>query len=288
MKKRTALFFYVLSAYVLIQFIWWGYLLISLKSKVAEESSDSGREVIMIMGEGLVFLLILLVGIWQIRRSIKSDIQLSQRQNNFLLSVTHELKTPLAANKLYIQTIAKRDLDKAKRDELLQRAAEETDRLERMIDNILSATRLDNEKLSVKKSTVDLTALLHRIAERFEPISSAAKFTVEAPKQALIQADMEIVETVLSNLIENALKYAGHDAEIELYIQALDHKTIFGVKDNGPGVNQEDQANIFRKFYRAGQEETRTKKGTGLGLYIVSKLVHLHGCLLYTSDAADD
>ena len=118
MNRRTALIFYVLSAYVVIQFLWWGYHIIELTNELAKESTEISSRVRMILGEGSVFLLLLLIGIWQIRRSIRKELNLSARQNNFLLSVTHELKTPLAANKLYIQTIQKRDLSKEQTNDL--------------------------------------------------------------------------------------------------------------------------------------------------------------------------
>ena len=111
MNRRTALIFYVLSVYVVVQFVWWGYHLIELTSQINDSSDLVSKRVVMIIGEGAIFLLLILIGIWQIRRSIKKELALSKRQKNFLLSVTHELKTPLAANKLYIQTVTKRNLN---------------------------------------------------------------------------------------------------------------------------------------------------------------------------------
>ena len=104
MNKRTALIFYFLSAYVVVQFLWWGFHLIELTSLAGSNSVMISKRTSMIIGEGSIFLLILFVGIWQIRLSIKREMRLAEGQRNFLLSVTHELKTPLAANKLYIQT----------------------------------------------------------------------------------------------------------------------------------------------------------------------------------------
>ena len=92
MNKRTALIFYILSVYVVVQFIWWGYHLIELTKEVTEESVQITKRITMIFGEGSVFLLFVLIGVWQIRRAIKKELQLSEKQNNFLLSVTHELK----------------------------------------------------------------------------------------------------------------------------------------------------------------------------------------------------
>ena len=147
MNRRTPVIFYILSIYVVVQFIWWGFHLVDLNHQLHAESSVAYKRVTMVIGEGIVFLLLLVVGIWQIHRSIRKDLLLSKRQKNFLLSVTHELKTPLAANKLYIQTVTKRELSKEQSNELLQKAIDENTRLERMIDNILNASRLENNAL---------------------------------------------------------------------------------------------------------------------------------------------
>ncbi len=273
MKGRTAVILYVLSAYVILQFIWWGYHIIDLTQEVSGDSGKVTKRVTMIIGEGAVFLLILVVGIWYVRKSIIKDIKLSERQSNFLLSVTHELKTPLASNKLYLQTIVKRDLPKEQRDQLLIKAIEENDRLERMIDNILNASRLENKALEINVESFDLKPLAQSSIDRFKQLAPDAKFILEVADKTIIKGDRHLLETTMNNLIENALKYAGRSAEITIF----GTKAQFGVKDNGPGVSPEDQLEIFKKFYRSGSEDTRTQKGTGLGLYIVSKLVQLHG-----------
>ena len=122
MKKQTAIFFYILGAYVVLQFVWWGYHLIELTEELKKEPAEIAKRITMIFGEGLVFFGILIFGLSKIRSSIIKELRLSERQNNFLLSVTHELKTPLAANKLYLQTILKRKLDEQSKTDLLQKA----------------------------------------------------------------------------------------------------------------------------------------------------------------------
>lgn len=276
MNRRTALIFYILSVYVVVQFVWWGYHLIELTEEVAEESAQISKRVTMIMGEGAVFLLLLLVGIWQIRRSIKKELHLSERQNNFLLSVTHELKTPLAANKLYIQTITKRDLTKEQTNEILKKAIEENVRLERMIDNILNASRLENNALKLEKEKFSLSDLIRDVANRFNAIRNENLVKIEIEDAISIKADRFMMEAVLNNLIENALKYAGTKGNVTVYAKRKEGQIVFGVKDNGPGIPKENKSEIFNKFFRIGNEETRTQKGSGLGLFIVKQLVKLH------------
>ena len=276
MNKRTALIFYILSVYVVVQFIWWGYHLIELTREAAEESVQITTRLTMIFGEGSVFLLFVLIGVWQIRRAIKKELQLSEKQNNFLLSVTHELKTPLAANKLYIQTITKRELTKEQTDEILTKAIEENIRLEGMIDNILNASRLENNALVLEKEIFSLSDLVVKVSSRFNAVLGKDLVKIEDSGNIRINADKFMIETILNNLIENSLKYAGIQDPITIYIRKGKKYLQFGVVDSGPGVPGEFKTEIFNKFFRVGNEETRTQKGTGLGLFIVDQFVKLH------------
>lgn len=283
MNKRTAIIFYILSFYVVVQFIWWGFHIIQLTGELSTESSIVHKRIVMIMGEGAVFILLLIIGIWQIRRSVIRDLKLTERQKNFLLSVTHELKTPLAANKLYLQTVKKRDLNKEQVNELVQKAISENVRLEHMIDNILNASRIESNALQLNKEQFDLNQLIQHVRERMIAIHPSANIVLELPENFTVYADRFMIETVLINLIENAIKYAGTDAIILVYAGS-DGRT-FGVRDNGAGVAGSDKEEIFKKFYRTGNEETRTQKGSGLGLYIVKQLIQLHGGKVVCEDA---
>ena len=278
MKKQTAIFFYVLGAYVVLQFAWWGYHLIELTNEIDRQKGIVSNRFIMIIGEGLVFFLILILGLWKIRSSIKKELIFSQRQNNFLLSVTHELKTPLAANKLYLQTLVKRELDPSKRNELLGKAIIENQRLEAMIDNILNASRLENQVMELHKEWFSLSDLLQGVADRFNKSLQNTIVQTDLLVDCKIEADFFMIEAIINNLVENALKYAGNQKIIVLYLQKLDNQRIvFGVKDEGPGIPLEFQSEIFKKFVRSGNEETRSQKGTGLGLFIAAEFIRIHG-----------
>lgn len=276
MKKQTNLLFYILSIYVFLQFLWWGFHLIQLSRESTENESIIFRKTLMIVGEGSVFLLILILGLFKISSSIQKELRLSQRQSNFLLSVTHELKTPIASTKLYLQTLLKRELPSVKRDDLLSKALEENERLELLIDNILNASRLDNKALSPVKSEINFNSLTDQIRERIQKRFPEVQIKKEFSSVLRIQADVFMLETILMNLIENAIKYGGASDEITVFGKIENDKLIFGVRDFGSGISNEDKDSIFTKFYRSGNEETRQNKGSGLGLYIVSQFVQLH------------
>ncbi len=261
---------------MVLQFAWWGFHLIELTEELKSDSSDVSKRVIMIIGEGLVFFSILLFGLWKIRSSIKKELQLSERQNNFLLSVTHELKTPLAANKLYLQTIQKRNLDEEKRKSLMEKAIQENERLEGMIENILNASRLENNALKPHKEEINVSALFEQLAERFQKRNQQELLILNLEKDLVAKIDIFFIETIINNLLENALKYGGSSGNIELYLFRKSDRLVFGVKDQGPGIPREEIKEVFEKFYRSGNEDTRQQKGSGLGLFIVAELVRMH------------
>jgi len=284
MNNKTRFFFIILSTYIILQFAWWGYHLIELSQKTEATPDASMRRVGMILGEGMVFFIILIFGLWQIRKSIQKDILLSRRQSNFLLSVTHELKTPIAAKKIMIQTMLKHDLTLEKRQDLLKKSLEENERLELLIENILHASSLDNKSIQPVKSTFRFSELSKQIVDRIHKNYGKNFIQINIDSDAELKADRFMFEAILSNLLENAIKYAGIEANITLYALQEENKFIFGVKDEGTGVPLTHQTEIFSKFYRVENEETRTQKGSGLGLYIVEQFAALHKGKITYSD----
>ena len=260
-----------------MQFAWWAYHLIELTEELKQEPSEISKRITMIMGEGLVFFAILVAGIWKIRSSIKKELNLSQQQNNFMLSVTHELKTPLASNKLYLQTILKRELDMELRKDLLQKAIAENERLEALIDNILNAARLENQTFQSERTDIDLSKLVQRIIERLDGKlqEKTSRITATIASDIHVTGDKLMLDAAISNLIDNALKYTHEGIVIELKHEH--DTTTIRVADQGPGVPMGMEKEIFRKFRRGGNEETRTTKGSGLGLFIAAEFVKLHG-----------
>jgi signal transduction histidine kinase len=277
MKKQTALFFYILGIYVVLQFAWWGFHLIQITTELQAVNGKANNKAIMIVGEGIVFFSILLFGLWRIKLSIKKDQQLSERQSNFLLSVTHELKTPLASTKLYLQTLIKRDFSTEKREEMLQKAIIENQRLEEIVESILTATRLENRTLKLHKEWIDLNELIQQLIDNYNITSGKNWITFENQVAVKIEADAFMIKTILRNLIENGLKYASNSEHLIVFLKRELNHVKFGTKDNGPGVPADLQKDIFKKFFRIENEETRSQKGTGLGLFIAAEFTKLNG-----------
>lgn len=279
MKRQTALIFYVLGFYVVLQFAWWGYHLIQISSQLQEYDNQMNSKTVMIIGEGFVFFILLVFGLWRIKVSINKDQKLSERQNNFLLSVTHELKTPLASTKLYLQTLLKHDFPIEKREDLLKKAILENQRLEEIVEMILTATRIESQTFQLHKEWIDLNEMLMKLCETENAILGREWVVFEAKDKVKVQieADAFMIKTTVRNLIENALKYAPKSEKIIVFLRRENNRVKFGVEDFGPGIPSENQRDVFKKFIRLENEETRSQKGTGLGLFIASEFTRLNG-----------
>lgn len=267
-RKPSSAFVYLLGAYVIVQFIWWGYHLIDLTRSSSMKDNLIAKRVIMIIGEGSVFLVLLVLGLWKIQSSIRKEMKLARQQHNFMLSVTHELKTPIAANKLYLQTLIKHtQLPEEKRAELLHKAIDEANRLEVLVEQILTASRLEQQAFALQKVSFDLQHFLNDLVavqeKRFQmPIY------IEPFQSFELTTDRLVFTTILNNLIENAHKYGKTEQGIQLTILKSDGLLNIRVRDFGKGIPAAQQKTIFQKFVRLENEETRSNKGTGLGLYI--------------------
>lgn len=276
LKKPTTVFVYLLGAYVLIQFLWWGYHLIDLTK--ASEHTDQliTKRIVMIIGEGSVFLILLLFGLWKIKRSIKKEIQIARQQNNFMLSVTHELKTPLAATKLYLQTIQKHKLSEEKQGELIQKALDESSRLETLVEQILTASRLEQQAMPRLITSISLKSFLNNLITIQEK-RFAGSIHMNDFEDIQLETDPLIFTHILNNLIENGFKYGYTEKGLDLTITRDEQYVSIEVRDYGKGIPTEQHDLLFKKFNRLENEETRSTKGTGLGLFIAKECARTLG-----------
>ncbi|MCY1520241.1 Alkaline phosphatase synthesis sensor protein PhoR [compost metagenome] len=232
----------------------------------------------MVMGEGSVFLFLLGVGGYFIHASIKKEDKLREQQRNFLLSVTHELKSPLAAIKLSLQTIVKRDLEKQMQASLLNNSLKDIERLDDLVENMLLATKIEGRTYSFPKEQFDLSELVAKITDRLQVHSCGNQQMINTniEKGIHVLGDKFAISSVVTNLVENAVKYSGPCAEIAVELCQNDGKPVLMVSDKGPGIPDHEKMHIFDKFYRVGDENVRKSKGTGLGLFIVKEVLQNH------------
>ncbi|WP_207532777.1 sensor histidine kinase [Desertivirga arenae] len=265
--RKPLVIFYALAIYVLSEIIWWAYLLVSVQPE------RKG----MIMGEGAIFLLIFFTGAYYLQRTLKKERNLHEQQKNFLLSVTHELKSPLASIKLYIQTILKRELDRQQINSFLNNSLKDIERLDDLVENMLLATRIENHSYSFPKEEFDFSDVIEKVANRLQIHSCSSQIiSCELEKGIKLTGDKFALTLVVSNLVENAVKYSPACAEVKVKLCNKNNIIHFAVEDKGIGISDQEKSLIFDKFYRVGSEETRKTKGTGLGLYIVKQVLEKH------------
>ena len=240
-------------------------------------TAEMQRKKWMIFGEGLVFLLILGLSFVITLRTIKKELKLSSQQKNFLMAVTHELKTPIASIKLYLQTLLKRDLDKEKQNDILTKSLEDTDRLNNLVESILLATQIDDQSLHLYKEEFNLSELVKNTAMKLmESNLKKLDFEFLVHDNILFNGDTDSFTSIVNNLISNAIKYSPDNSTITVLLEQTDSVVRLNVLDEGKGIPDSEKENVFTKFYRIGNENTRSKKGTGLGLFIVRYLVEKH------------
>jgi signal transduction histidine kinase len=310
MNNRFFFLFYIFVAYVLAASLWWAYLLYDTNGKLyqakielyqtkfgnmVEDNSEYQALLVkrdqqrrMILGEGIVYFALLVLFLLMVMRSVKREMELTQQQRNFILSITHELKSPLAAIRIAVETMLRRDLALPQRNKLCSNAIQDVERLGGLVDNVLLAARVESASYEPKKVPIDMGDFLDGLVQDFLMRFPDTEITLEERGEFVpfIEADRHALTSIMLNLVENAVKYNGTEAIIKV-IMTTTHPNApitIAVADNGWGVSDENKLKIFEKFYRVGNEDTRRTKGTGLGLYIVKELIRLHGGSIKVSD----
>ncbi len=205
--------------------------------------------------------------------SIKA-VNLTQRQSNFIDSVTHELKSPIASLKLYLQTLNMREVGEEERQKFLEFMMDDVERLDTLINHVLDAGYTSQTAKQQVLEPIDLTNLIQQCARLV-----AARYRIP---EGSIQMDLEPCEIrgeridlvmIFRNLIDNAVKYAGKPPIVKLDLKVNNNFAIIRIADNGPGIPQDLRSKVFARFVRLGDELQREKPGTGLGLHIVKTLL---------------
>ena len=226
-------------------------------------------------GEGATFLIVILIGAAVVYTSFHRRIRLSRQQSNFMLSVTHELKSPLAAMKLNLQTLEKHQLDEEKRKQLLERCIKESNRLNDLCNNMLFASQIEGRQYRPATETFSLSDVVEDAVDEYANRYSR-RFDEDIAPDCRITGDKMMLQMVVSNLLENAVKYTPEDKPISIALTTAQNNIMLRIADEGAGIPDSEKKNVFNKFYRIGNEESRKTKGTGLGLYLTNKIVEQH------------
>ncbi len=244
-------------------------------SHIATLKEKRHKRTIQYLGEGSTFLVIILIGAAVVYTSFQRRIRLSRQQNNFMLSVTHELKSPIAAMKLNLQTLERHQLNEEKKKQLIDRCISESNRLNDLCNNMLIASQMEGRQYVPAKEAIDFTDLVSQSVKDYAG-RYHDRFSFYSDVNARLTGDRLLLQMAINNLLENAVKYTPAGTLIDVTLHGKDNIVTLAVADKGPGIPDSEKDKIFNKFYRVGNEETRKTKGTGLGLYLTSKIIKQH------------
>jgi two-component system, OmpR family, sensor histidine kinase SenX3 len=207
------------------------------------------------------------------------EVRRNAQHDAFINAVTHELKTPVASIRLYLETLQTRAVDEPKRQEFYRTMLDDSDRLLGSIEQILRTGRTGQAKRALNVSAIDFGDIvqdcLARARRLYHVPAEALTYTPGPP--VIIQGDEDEVRAAVSNLIDNAVKYSGKDVHVNVETENIDDRFVqVRVKDNGPGIPQSELKQIFKRFYRVSGPMATRVKGTGLGLFIVRSVAKRH------------
>lgn len=239
-------------------------------------NAEEHRKTLQFIGEGGSFLLVILIGAVFVYRAIKRQLTLNQQQQNFMMAITHELKTPIAVAKLNLETIQKHKLEEGQQQKLIQKTLEETNRLNNLTNNILISSQLEGGGYKLSTEELDLTQLAKSCAQGFHNHFPDRTLSSNIAEALEIKGDSLLLQILINNLLENAVKYSPKSSVIHLNVSKEPAAVFLQVADQGPGIADSEKKMVFNRFYRIGNEQVRKTTGTGLGLFICKRIASEH------------
>ena len=298
----TAVYWFLLL-YIIAALVWWFIELerqnremaaIKLHSIKATETSyqhevnklndETRRHTVQYAMEGITFLALIMLSAGYVYRTLRRQIRLQQQQQNFMMAVTHELKTPIAVAKLNLETLQRHHLDKEKTDKIISNTLQETNRLNQLANNILVSSQLDGGRYKVTREEIDLSLFLQDIVKECSQRFPDRVWLTSIDPSIEFIGDPLLIGILINNLLENAYKYSPKGSVIESRLHANAEQVVLEILDEGPGIPDNEKKNIFQQFYRIGNEQTRSAKGTGLGLHLCKKIAADHNGKIYVKD----
>jgi two-component system, OmpR family, sensor histidine kinase CiaH len=297
-KKRLTIatvVYWLLLIYVVAALVWW-FIALQLQNqqvtalrlgqisrgdpayiqKAEKIRDEQKRRTARNIGEGSTFLLVIAVGAIFLYRAVMRQIRLQQQQQNFMMAVTHELKTPISVAKLNLETLQKYHLDDARKEKIIRSSLQEIERLHTLTGNILVSAQLESGYYQSDKEDLSLSELVRTATGEFIRRYPNRSWNTAIDPDIFIHGDPLLLQILVNNLLENAIKYSPAESELSVGLRATDHQVLLQIADGGPGIPSRETKRIFQKFYRIGNESTRTAQGTGLGLYLCGKIAAGH------------
>jgi signal transduction histidine kinase len=269
-RRKTAIFFLVLGIVLSVLAVALNITWILLNL----------REVALLV-LGIIFFALIITGLILNTIFLVREIRRNEQHDAFLNAVTHELKTPIASIKLYLETLKARDLDKDKRDEFYDIMLADNQRLLGTVEQVLQASSTREKQRLLNLAEIDLSELINDTVrttiERKRLGDDVIRFS-DPSETIKVRGDRGELQTVITNLLDNALKYSGDEPKISIRLKvSRANKAEIYIRDNGIGIPRGDLKRVFKRFYRVPNSSVDAVKGTGLGLAIVRSIVEKHG-----------
>jgi len=295
LTPRMALgLFIAMVVFLLAQAVWWIVFMARLvdeKVALAVELGASPEFVevihreeisrqIMVGLEGTFFLVLFFVGVWLIYRSLVKTEELKFHQQNFLMAVTHELKTPLASISVYTDVLKSDKISQEKKLAVIPKIREDVSRLEKLVENVLEAGRFQRSGYTIDREQIDLTKLVGERLDKFIslPLGRPLHINRNLENNIFLNGDRLALGRAIDSILENSLKYADTgSAVVDVNLSGSNQEIVLEISDNGIGIEKKDLVRVFERFYRVGNELTRKSEGTGLGLYLCREIIRAHG-----------
>lgn len=296
----TTIVYWLMLLYMVAALVWWFISLLNQTEQIArielaelelrkpalseevfrEEMagilSEKKRNAHKYIAEGITFSILLFIGAVFVYRSVRRQFILQLQQRNFMMAVTHELKTPISVVNLNLETLQRYQLDPARQQKLLKSTLEENARLNTLTSNILVSSQLEGAGYKITREELDLSRLLRDCVQQFRNRYPEHRFVELIEEDSDLRGDALLLQMLINNLLENATKYSPKESTITASLCVRDRRIFLEVSDEGPGIPAGEQRKIFNKFYRIGNEETRKTAGTGLGLYLCRRIAEDH------------
>jgi len=301
MITKATIIYWLMLIYIVAALVWWfislqkqSYELAEFRINQLNATVDSSaslafyqaaynaianekkRTTFKHVSEGLFFLALIIVGAVFVFRSVRRQFKLQQQQQNFMMAVTHELKTPISVARLNLETIQKYSLDPEKQKRFIRTSLEEISRLNFLTNNILIASQLEGGGYQSSKEELDLSDLLKDCLQDFKNRFPEKKISGQIEADAEVRGDSLLLQILVNNLLENAIKYSPKESPVSAVLKKENSFIQLEIIDEGPGIPDHERKKIFSKFYRIGNEATRKTQGTGLGLYLCSRIARDH------------
>ena len=304
-KKLRYIFiiYWFLLAYILAALVWWFIALNrqnrqmmqyemeqlqqtdnNYQAAVAKIKSLEKRKTAQYLGEGITFFLLIIAGAVFVYRAVRRELKISEQQQNFMIAITHELKTPISVAKLNLETMQKRKLDEQQQQRLLQNTLQETNRLNALCNNMLLSSQIEAGGYRITNEETNISELIGTCVHDFTIRYPQQKIESEIAPNIFIDGDRLLLQILVNNLIDNAQKYSPKDSPLTISLSEKNNRIILQVKDTGKGIAEAEKEKIFNKFYRIGNTATKSAKGTGLGLYLVKKIATQHNANITVTD----